>query len=94
MKHPSYLIVGMVLIVVGSSAYLINGQQLQTQVLNQVPPVAEEITETDDCEKLSQNAANNCYMRLAVEKKDESICTEMSKATLIAKCEREVELAP
>jgi hypothetical protein len=94
MKHPSILLAAMVLLVVGSSAYLIRGQQLQTQVLNQVPPTAEEITEIDDCSKLSENAANNCYMRLAIENKDASICRDMSKGSLVERCEREVELAP
>lgn len=94
MKKPSILIAVMVLIVVGSSAYLIRGQQLQTQLLNQVPPVAEEIVESDDCAKLSEGAANNCYMRLAIEEKDKGICGDMSKPSLVSRCEREVELAP
>jgi hypothetical protein len=94
MKKSSALLGAMVLIVVGSSAYLINGQNLQTQVLNQVPPTAEEITDIDDCAKLNENAANNCYMRLAIEQKDASVCREMSKASLVTRCEREVELAP
>lgn len=94
MKKPSVLLSVMVLVVVGAAAYLMKGQQLQTQLLNQVPPTAEEITEADDCAKLSEDAANTCYMRLAVEQKDNSLCSKMSKTSLISRCEREVELAP
>lgn len=84
----------MVLIVIGTSSYLIRDQQLQTQVLNQVPPIAEEITESDDCAKLSENAANECYQRLAIAEKDEALCQKMTKASMIKRCVREVELAP
>ena len=70
------------------------GDSLQSQVLTDRATgvaVAEQQDE-QDCLKLSENAANTCFLKLALAEEDDSYCKKISKASKRRDCEREVEL--
>ena len=82
------------LVVVGSIIlYLYMGGNLRTSILKSTSPGQQETT-VDDCGKLSEDAANDCFQRLAVREKDAAVCDRISKSSQKKSCQREVELTP
>lgn len=65
---------------------LLRDQRRQTMQMNSARTVA-------DCRKLSEQMANKCFLKLALDEKDDSYCAQISRAIDKRKCEREVELA-
>ena len=72
-------------------AYL--GGNLSTSILRSASPQGQKST-VEDCAKLSQDAANGCYLEIAIQKKDASVCDKITKSSERKSCQREVELTP
>jgi hypothetical protein len=80
--------------VVLTGIILFRGNFLQTQVLNnpQGPESLRTASTVEDCKKLSQNLANRCFLKIALEDKDASICDQISRPVEKQRCERQVQI--
>lgn len=90
------LILGAVMVlIVGAATILMRDQQVyQTQVLQQQEVTAGPTEESvENCRLLSEQAANECYQRLAIAEQDSEICEEISTTSQREVCRREVELS-
>lgn len=63
------------------------GQVFKSQVVRDLEP-----QNLEDCQKLSENDANSCIKRFAIQKKRISWCREITKPSKQKECEVEVGL--
>jgi hypothetical protein len=91
-----FLHIGGLLVIVTLALYLYySGADLRTQLLDSSSSsVTSSIPPADDCSKLAEEAANECYAELALRDKDASVCDQITKASEKKSCQREVELTP
>ena len=64
---------------------------LKSQVLT-VDNQGKKNGDVSDCSKMSEDSANDCYLKFAIEKEDKTICDKISKTSKRAECRREVEI--
>ncbi len=93
MKKYWFIIVAVFMIFFAFVVGRYEDAQLKSQLLRNEPPVeVKKPSVSDDCQKLSEDLANECYFQLAMEKKDASYCENISKVSIQELCVREVEL--
>ena len=92
---PSHLVIIIIAVGLGVGVWSLVGQyqNLQGQVLTTTVQ-QENVVNEKECSKLSEMEANKCFQRLAIIKRDEDICENISKTSLVRECKRELEFYP
>lgn len=88
MKKIALLIVIVLLLIVG---YQYRSSRLKSQLLEESTKPSEGTTVSTVCDTYSEDVANECYQKLALEKKDRSYCDLISKTSVKQECLRELE---
>lgn len=94
MNKSTYLIASLFLLILGIFFLIQRSVSLKSQLITEPSPVVSEkpVIDTSSCERLSEDQANECYERFALNEKDEELCEKITKYSRRKECEREVEL--
>ena len=88
MKKLVILIIIFLILVLG---YQYRSNRLKSQLLEEAGKPSQQGAVSSVCDTYSEDVANECYLSLALEKKDSSFCARITKQRKQNECLREVD---